>query len=152
MDEFFGVNPGMSSRIAHHLDFAAYTLDELVTIGQVMLTDASYYLSDQAEAAFREQLSVRMREPRFANARTVRNDLERARVRARPPAGLEHGAEPEHGRADAPGVRGHPVYRRSWVTNLYRSPRYHDCAHSTGSPVTSNACRDSSSRPGSTER
>ena len=81
MDVFFDSNPGMNSRIAHHLDFAPYTLDELMAIGQMMLADALYYLSDQAEAALREQLSVRMREPRFANARSVRNDLERARLR-----------------------------------------------------------------------
>jgi probable Rubsico expression protein CbbX len=80
MDVFFDSNPGMSSRVAHHLDFAPYTLDELVTIGQLMLADSSYYLSDQAETTLREQLDTRMREPRFANARTVRNDLERARL------------------------------------------------------------------------
>jgi probable Rubsico expression protein CbbX len=81
MDEFFESNPGMSSRIAHHLDFAPYTLDELTAIGRAMLADASYYLSGPAEAAFREYLNVRMRQPRFANARTVRNELERARLR-----------------------------------------------------------------------
>jgi probable Rubsico expression protein CbbX len=81
MDVFFESNPGMSSRIAHHLDFAPYTLDELMAIGQLMLTEASYYLSDEAEAALREELSVRMHQPRFANARSVRNDLERARLR-----------------------------------------------------------------------
>jgi probable Rubsico expression protein CbbX len=81
MDVFFDSNPGMSSRVAHHLDFAPYTLDELVTIGQLMLADSSYYLSDQAETTLREQLDTRMREPRFANARSVRNDLERARLR-----------------------------------------------------------------------
>jgi probable Rubsico expression protein CbbX len=81
MDVFFDSNPGMNSRIAHHLDFAPYTLDELMAIGQMMLADALYYLSDPAEAALREQLSLRMREPRFANARSVRNDLERARLR-----------------------------------------------------------------------
>jgi probable Rubsico expression protein CbbX len=81
MDEFFESNPGMSSRIAHHLDFAPYTLDELAAIGRAMLADSSYYLSGQAEAAFRDYLTVRMRQPRFANARTVRNELERARLR-----------------------------------------------------------------------
>jgi probable Rubsico expression protein CbbX len=81
MDEFFESNPGMSSRIAHHLDFAPYQEDELVAIGRAMLADSSYYLSDQAEVAFREYLTVRMRQPRFANARTVRNELERARLR-----------------------------------------------------------------------
>jgi probable Rubsico expression protein CbbX len=81
MDEFFGSNPGMSSRIAHHLDFAAYELDELVAIGQMMLDEASYYLSDGAEAAFREHLMQQMARPRFANARSVRNELEGARLR-----------------------------------------------------------------------
>jgi probable Rubsico expression protein CbbX len=81
MDGFFESNPGMSSRIAHHIDFAPYQLDELVAIGRAMLDQASYYLSDEAEAAFREYLTIRMDQPRFANARSVRNELERARLR-----------------------------------------------------------------------
>jgi probable Rubsico expression protein CbbX len=81
MDGFFESNPGMSSRIAHHIDFAPYQLDELVAIGRGMLDQSSYYLSDDAEEAFREYLTVRMRQPRFANARSVRNELERARLR-----------------------------------------------------------------------
>jgi probable Rubsico expression protein CbbX len=81
MDTFFESNPGMSSRIAHHLDFAAYDIDELVAIGKVMLEMSSYYLSDPAEAAFRDYLVGRMGEPRFANARSVRNELDRSRLR-----------------------------------------------------------------------
>ena len=81
MDEFFECNPGMSSRIAHHIDFAPYDLDELMAIGRVMLDRASYYLSGEAEAAFRDYLTLRMARPRFANARSVRNELERARLR-----------------------------------------------------------------------
>jgi probable Rubsico expression protein CbbX len=81
MDTFFSSNPGMSSRIAHHLDFAAYDLDELVAIGRGMLQDASYYLSPEAERTFREYLLLRQAQPRFANARSVRNELERARLR-----------------------------------------------------------------------
>jgi probable Rubsico expression protein CbbX len=81
MDEFFGVNPGMSSRIAHHLDFAAYELDELTAIGQLMMAQSRYYLSEAAEQAFRDYLTNRMQQPRFANARSVRNELERARLR-----------------------------------------------------------------------
>ena len=81
MDGFFESNPGMSSRIAHHIDFAPYQLGELVAIGRAMLDQASYYLSDEAEAAFREYLTIRMEQPRFANARSVRNELERARLR-----------------------------------------------------------------------
>jgi probable Rubsico expression protein CbbX len=81
MDEFFECNPGMSSRIAHHINFAPYELDELMAIGQVMLDRASYYLSDEAEAAFRDYLTLLMGQLRFANARSVRNELESARLR-----------------------------------------------------------------------
>jgi probable Rubsico expression protein CbbX len=81
MDEFFECNPGMSSRIAHHLDFAPYELDELMAIGRVMLDRASYYLSDEAEVAFRDYLTLLMGQPRFGNARSVRNELESARLR-----------------------------------------------------------------------
>jgi probable Rubsico expression protein CbbX len=81
MDNFFESNPGMSSRIAHHLDFAEYEVDELLAIGRLMLDRSSYYLSDDAKEVFRDHLSVRMRQPRFANARSVRNDLESARLR-----------------------------------------------------------------------
>ncbi|MGH3296113.1 MAG: AAA family ATPase, partial [Trebonia sp.] len=81
MDRFFESNPGMSSRIAHHLSFAEYEVDELLAIGQLMLDRASYYLSDEAEQAFHDYLAVRRTQPRFGNARTVRNDLESARLR-----------------------------------------------------------------------
>jgi probable Rubsico expression protein CbbX len=81
MDEFFTSNPGMASRIAHHLDFAAYELDELVEIGRLMLGQSHYYLSPGAEAEFSQLIARRMREPQFANARSVRNELELARLR-----------------------------------------------------------------------
>jgi probable Rubsico expression protein CbbX len=81
MDHFFDCNPGMVSRIAHHLDFADYTIDELLAIGQLMLDQSSYYLSGSAAVAFREFLADDMHEARFANARSVRNELERSRLR-----------------------------------------------------------------------
>jgi probable Rubsico expression protein CbbX len=81
MDRFFESNPGMSSRIAHHMDFAEYEVDELVGIGRLMLERSSYYLSVEAETAFRDYLRLRMTQPRFANARSVRNELEGARLR-----------------------------------------------------------------------
>ena len=81
MDEFFSSNPGMSSRIAHHLDFAAYELDELTAIGRLMLEQSRYYLSEDAEESFRQYLTGQMGRPLFANARSVRNELERARLR-----------------------------------------------------------------------
>jgi probable Rubsico expression protein CbbX len=95
MDNFFESNPGMSSRIAHHLDFAEYTLDELLAIGQLMLDQSSYYLSGDADEAFRDFLSAEMRQPRFANARSVRNELERARLRH----AYRLAAEPERNRS-----------------------------------------------------
>jgi probable Rubsico expression protein CbbX len=81
MDHFFGSNPGMSSRIAHHFDFAAYEVGELTGIAQLMLEQTRYYLSEEAEEAFRLYITRRMQEPRFANARSVRNELERTRLR-----------------------------------------------------------------------
>jgi probable Rubsico expression protein CbbX len=81
MDQFFTSNPGMSSRITHHLDFAPYDLGDLVAIGQLMLDRSSYQLSAAAEAAFRQNLQQQMAEPAFANARSVRNELDRARLR-----------------------------------------------------------------------
>ena len=81
MDQFFQSNPGMGSRIAHHIHFPDYTLDELVSIGDLMLAEQHYELSPDAQKAFREYLDRRMRQPRFANARSVRNALERARLR-----------------------------------------------------------------------
>jgi probable Rubsico expression protein CbbX len=81
MDHFFESNPGMRSRIAHHLDFAPYQADELIAIGQVMLDRSSYYLSPAALEAFRAYLSLEMRQSQFANARSVRNALEGARLR-----------------------------------------------------------------------
>ena len=81
MDRFFESNPGMRSRVAHHLDFAAYEPDELLAIGELILDRSSYYLSDEATEAFRGYLSLQMKDPHFANARSVRNALEEARLR-----------------------------------------------------------------------
>jgi probable Rubsico expression protein CbbX len=81
MDDFFRLNPGMSSRVAHHIDFPDYSAAELVRIGELMLAAENYVLSEDAEQAFREYLVRRMRRPRFAHARSVRNGIERARLR-----------------------------------------------------------------------
>ena len=81
MDTFFQSNPGISSRIAHHLDFPDYTLDELLVIAQLMLAEQMYRFSPQALQAFEAYLKRRMQQPRFANARSVRNALDRARLR-----------------------------------------------------------------------
>ena len=81
MDDFFRLNPGMSSRVAHHIDFPDYSAAELLRIGELMLAAENYVLSEDAEQAFREYLVRRMRRPRFAHARSVRNGIERARLR-----------------------------------------------------------------------
>jgi probable Rubsico expression protein CbbX len=81
MEEFFGSNPGMRSRIAHHLDFANYELGELLSIGRAMMGEASYYLSPEAEKLLQENLAGHMADETFANARSVRNELDRARLR-----------------------------------------------------------------------
>lgn len=81
MDTFFQSNPGISSRIAHHLEFPDYTLNELLAIAQLMLAEQMYRLSPEALQAFEAYLTRRMHQPRFANARSVRNALDRARLR-----------------------------------------------------------------------
>ena len=81
MAEFFRLNPGMSSRVAHHIDFPDYTVDELLAIAQLMLAKDGYAFAPAAEQAFRDYLERRMRRPLFAHARSVRNALERARLR-----------------------------------------------------------------------
>ncbi|WP_018656898.1 CbbX protein [Actinomadura flavalba] len=81
MDSFFSSNPGMSSRIAHHIDFPDYEPVELEAIGRLMMEREGYRLSDDAEPVFRDYLERRRVQPRFANARSVRNAIERARLR-----------------------------------------------------------------------
>jgi probable Rubsico expression protein CbbX len=81
MDQFFSSNPGMGSRIAHHVHFPDYDLDELMGIACLILEEQRYSFSEEAEAAFRDYLERRMKQPRFANGRSVRNALERARLR-----------------------------------------------------------------------
>jgi probable Rubsico expression protein CbbX len=81
MDTFFRSNPGMSSRVAHHLDFPDYTSPELLAIARLMLTGMQYRFSAEADRAFRDYLERRKAQPHFANARSVRNALDRARLR-----------------------------------------------------------------------
>ena len=81
MDIFFRSNPGMASRIAHHIDFPDYAEDELVSIADIMLGQMHYRLSDDAHDVMRQYISRRMQQPRFSNARSIRNALDRARLR-----------------------------------------------------------------------
>lgn len=81
MERFFQSNPGMRSRIAHHVDFPDYSPAELLHIAKLMLAQQSYRFTAEGEKAFAEYLELRMRLPHFSNARSVRNALDRARLR-----------------------------------------------------------------------
>lgn len=81
MDTFFQSNPGFHSRIAHHIDFPDYRLDELEAIAELMVARQQYAFDDGSRRAFREYLELRMTQPHFANARSVRNALDRAKLR-----------------------------------------------------------------------
>jgi probable Rubsico expression protein CbbX len=81
MDVFFRSNPGMASRIAHNIDFPDFTLDELVQIAGLMLKREQYRLSPDAQTAFEEYVALRMQQPRFSNARSMRNAIDRMRLR-----------------------------------------------------------------------
>jgi len=81
MNQFFASNPGLGSRVAHHIDFPDYDVDELLAIAELMVTRDGYVLSEQTRPVLRDYLERRIRQPRFANARSVRNALDRARLR-----------------------------------------------------------------------
>jgi probable Rubsico expression protein CbbX len=81
MDLFYESNPGLSSRIADHIDFPDYTVEELSMIAKMMLEDQQYQLTPQAEIAFIDYIARRKEKPLFANARSIKNALDRARMR-----------------------------------------------------------------------
>ncbi len=81
MDRFFDSNPGFRSRIAHHIEFPDYTDAELLQIAQVMLDQQNYAFDPPARAAMAEYITARRGQPHFANARSIRNALDRARLR-----------------------------------------------------------------------
>ncbi|MEW6437164.1 MAG: CbbX protein [Pseudomonadota bacterium] len=81
MDKFFRANPGFRSRIAHHIDFPDYTDAELMDIAERMLTSLSYHFDTGGAAAFRDYIATRRKQPHFANARSIRNALDRMRLR-----------------------------------------------------------------------
>jgi hypothetical protein len=81
MERFFESNPGFRSRIAHHIDFPDYSDEELFRIAGHLLAEQSYSLTPAAEAALKDYIAARRRQPHFANARSIRNALDRARLR-----------------------------------------------------------------------
>jgi probable Rubsico expression protein CbbX len=81
LETFFSSNPGMGSRIAHHVDFPDFRSGELLDIAESMVTTLHYRLAPGARQAMQEYIDLRMDQPRFANARSIRNALDRARLR-----------------------------------------------------------------------
>ena len=81
MDKFYESNPGLSSRIANHIDFPDYSVEELLKISKLMLEEEQYQLTDDGEQALEKYIAKRMEKPLFANARSIRNALDRARMR-----------------------------------------------------------------------
>lgn len=81
MDKFYESNPGLSSRIANHIDFPDYSVSELLKIAKMMLDEQQYQLTAEAEIALTDYIKKRKEKPLFANARSVKNALDRARMR-----------------------------------------------------------------------
>ncbi len=81
MQKFFQSNPGFRSRVAHHVDFPDYEPQELLKIGHLMLAQQHYVLSEEARVAMEQYIDRRVLQPDFANARSIRNALDRARLR-----------------------------------------------------------------------
>jgi probable Rubsico expression protein CbbX len=81
MDVFYQSNPGLSSRVANHIDFPDYSAAELLAIAQLILAEENYRFSEEALAAFADYIQRRMQLPFFANARSIRNAIDRARMR-----------------------------------------------------------------------
>ena len=113
METFFQSNPGFHSRIAHHLDFPDYTLAELMAIAELMLAQQHYAFDDASRSAFREYLELRMGQPHFANARSVRNAMDRAKLRQANRLLRRGGSVPESEltRLDAADIRQSRVFR-----------------------------------------
>jgi probable Rubsico expression protein CbbX len=81
MDVFYESNPGLASRIANHVHFPDYSPEELIQIGKLMLQEQQYKLTPEAETALFEYITIRKDQPLFANARSMKNALDRARMR-----------------------------------------------------------------------
>ena len=81
MDKFFESNPGFRSRIAHHIDFPDYSNDQLLEIAEVMVTSMNYQFNEESKKAMAEYIKIRKKQPHFANARSIRNAIDRARLR-----------------------------------------------------------------------
>lgn len=113
MDIFFRANPGFHSRIGHHLHFPDYSLEELLAIAEIMVRQQMYQFDDASRRAFREYLELRLRQPHFSNARSVRNALDRIKLRHANRLVQQGGrvAPAELGRLDESDIRQSRVFK-----------------------------------------
>jgi hypothetical protein len=81
MDIFYKSNPGLASRIANHIHFPDYSSDELLEIAKIMLAEQQYRITNEAKSVLLEYIELRKKQPLFANARSIKNALDRARMR-----------------------------------------------------------------------
>jgi probable Rubsico expression protein CbbX len=113
MDKFFRSNPGFRSRIAHHIEFPDYADGELLRIAEIMLSKQNYELSPAARDALVAYIAARKSQPHFANARSIRNALDRARLRQANRVFAQEGAVPVEALSliDAPDILASRVLR-----------------------------------------
>lgn len=118
MNTFFQANPGFHSRIAHHVHFPDYTLEELMQIAELMVMQQKYALDDASRAAFQEYLHHRVHQPHFSNARSVRNALDRFKLRQANRLIQQGGvvAAEELARIDASDIYASRVFRGGEIT------------------------------------
>jgi probable Rubsico expression protein CbbX len=110
METFFRSNPGMGSRVAHHIHFPDFDVDELMAIGELMLDQQAYVLTPDAETAFRRYVERRVTRPRFAHGRSIRNAIDRARMRQ---AGRLYARRDELERADLVTIEAEDILASS---------------------------------------
>lgn len=115
MEVFFQANPGFHSRIAHHIHFPDYTLEELLAIAELMLRQQHYFFDERARLAFREYLERRMQQPHFSNARSVRNAIDRFKLRQANRLVRQGGTVPveELSRIDAEDIYASSVFQKA---------------------------------------
>jgi len=81
MDVFYQSNPGLASRIANHIHFPDYSAEELLKIGEIMLSEQQYRITEEGKKVFLQYIELRKKQPLFANARSIKNAIDRARMR-----------------------------------------------------------------------
>jgi len=120
MDTFFQSNPGFRSRIAHHLSFPDYSSEELMAIAELMVSQQMYAFDDESRQAFSEYLQLRIKQPHFANARSVRNAIDRIKLRQANRLVQQGGSIPKEGlaRIDAADIHQSRVFQRGLDTEI----------------------------------